>query len=145
MNGVKGPTSKDGKLTPKGAALKRWNCSALLQKVKEFSSRPPYYDPSQWPGSPEKERHELLKTGILSAGLAGGLALAGRGLRGTVGAAEKASIQRSTANRIVAARRNARVAGKPAPLNRPRPPKLPPKIATRQAMLPFRISPAIPI
>lgn len=111
MNGVKGPTSKDGKLTPKGAALKRWNCSALLQKVKEFSSRPPYYDPSQWPGSPEKERHELLKTGILSAGLAGGLALAGRGLRGTVGAAEKASIQRSTANRIVAARRNARVAG----------------------------------
>jgi hypothetical protein len=27
MSGVKGPTSKDGKLTPKGAALKRWNCS----------------------------------------------------------------------------------------------------------------------
>lgn len=26
MSGVKGPTSKDGKLTPKGAALKRWNC-----------------------------------------------------------------------------------------------------------------------
>jgi len=99
MSGVKGPTSKDGKLTPKGAALKRWNCSALLQKVKEFSQ------------TPEEERHELLKTGILSAGLAGGLALAGRGLRGTVGAAEKVAIQRSTANRIVAARRNARVAG----------------------------------
>jgi hypothetical protein len=27
MSGVKGPTSKDGKLTPKGAALKRWKCN----------------------------------------------------------------------------------------------------------------------
>ena len=26
MSGVKGPTSKDGKLTKKGAALKRWDC-----------------------------------------------------------------------------------------------------------------------
>ena len=26
MSGAKGPTSKGGKLTPKGAALKRWNC-----------------------------------------------------------------------------------------------------------------------
>jgi hypothetical protein len=26
MTGVKGPTSKGGKHTPKGAALKRWNC-----------------------------------------------------------------------------------------------------------------------
>ena len=26
MGGMKGPTSKKGKLTPKGAALKRWNC-----------------------------------------------------------------------------------------------------------------------
>lgn len=26
MKGNKGPTSKDGKLTPKGAALKRWKC-----------------------------------------------------------------------------------------------------------------------
>lgn len=26
VGGGKGPTSKDGKLTPKGAALKRWNC-----------------------------------------------------------------------------------------------------------------------
>lgn len=26
MSGVKGKTSKDGKLTPKGAALKRWDC-----------------------------------------------------------------------------------------------------------------------
>lgn len=26
MSGVEGPTSKDGKLTPKGAALKRWKC-----------------------------------------------------------------------------------------------------------------------
>jgi hypothetical protein len=26
MSGVKGPTSKEGKLTPKGAALKRWKC-----------------------------------------------------------------------------------------------------------------------
>ena len=26
MTRVKGPTSKKGKLTPKGAALKRWNC-----------------------------------------------------------------------------------------------------------------------
>jgi hypothetical protein len=27
MSGVPGPTSKNGKLTPKGAALKRWRCS----------------------------------------------------------------------------------------------------------------------
>jgi len=27
MGGVKGPTSKDGKLTRKGAALKRWKCN----------------------------------------------------------------------------------------------------------------------
>jgi hypothetical protein len=26
MSGVAGPTSKDGKLTPKGASLKRWRC-----------------------------------------------------------------------------------------------------------------------
>ena len=26
MSGVKGTTSKKGKLTPKGASLKRWNC-----------------------------------------------------------------------------------------------------------------------
>lgn len=26
MSGVPGPTSKNGKLTPKGAALKRWKC-----------------------------------------------------------------------------------------------------------------------
>jgi hypothetical protein len=26
MSGVPGPTSKDGKLTPKGASLKRWRC-----------------------------------------------------------------------------------------------------------------------
>ena len=32
MSGVKGPTSKGGKLTPKGAALKRWRCSKSLNK-----------------------------------------------------------------------------------------------------------------
>ena len=32
MSGVKGPTSKDGELTPKGAALKRWKCHKSLQK-----------------------------------------------------------------------------------------------------------------
>ena len=32
MSGVKGPTSKDGELTPKGAALKRWKCRKSLQK-----------------------------------------------------------------------------------------------------------------
>jgi GNAT superfamily N-acetyltransferase len=32
MAGVKGPTSKDGQLTPKGAALKRWKCRKSLQK-----------------------------------------------------------------------------------------------------------------
>lgn len=26
MSGVPGPTKEDGKLTPKGAALKRWRC-----------------------------------------------------------------------------------------------------------------------
>lgn len=29
MSGVKGPTHKDGQLTPKGAALKRWNCGSV--------------------------------------------------------------------------------------------------------------------
>jgi len=28
MSGVKGPTSEKGKLTPKGAALKRWKCGS---------------------------------------------------------------------------------------------------------------------
>lgn len=32
MSGVPGPTSKDGQLTPKGAALKRWKC--LRDKLK---------------------------------------------------------------------------------------------------------------
>lgn len=27
MAGVKGPTSKDGKLTPKGKSLQRWRCN----------------------------------------------------------------------------------------------------------------------
>ena len=99
MGGVPGPTSKDGKLTPKGAALKRWNCSALVRGIKLFSQ------------TPEEERHELLKTGILSTGLAAGLALGARGLRGTVGEAEKLAIKRSTASKIASARRNARVAG----------------------------------
>jgi hypothetical protein len=34
MGGMPGPTSKDGKLTPKGAALKRWNCSAKQQLIE---------------------------------------------------------------------------------------------------------------
>lgn len=46
MKGVKGPTSKDGKLTPKGAALKRWRCSKCedgvqkaLDHLKEMEKR----------------------------------------------------------------------------------------------------------
>jgi hypothetical protein len=35
MSGVKGPTSKDGKLTPRGAALKRWKCN----KTEDLSKR----------------------------------------------------------------------------------------------------------
>jgi hypothetical protein len=34
MSGMQGPTSKDGKLTPKGAALKRWNCSAKQELIE---------------------------------------------------------------------------------------------------------------
>ncbi len=34
MGGMQGPTSKDGKLTPKGAALKRWNCSAKEELIE---------------------------------------------------------------------------------------------------------------
>lgn len=34
MSGVKGPTSKDGKLTRKGAALKRWACSEKEEKFQ---------------------------------------------------------------------------------------------------------------
>lgn len=33
MSGVKGPTSKGGKLTPKGAALKRWKCSKSEEHI----------------------------------------------------------------------------------------------------------------
>lgn len=36
MKGVKGPTSKEGKLTPKGAALKRWKCSKSNPTPQEF-------------------------------------------------------------------------------------------------------------
>jgi hypothetical protein len=35
MSGVPGPTSEDGKLTPKGASLKRWKCNKSLEKSKE--------------------------------------------------------------------------------------------------------------
>lgn len=38
MGGMPGPTSKDGKLTPKGAALKRWNCAAN-QEIIEMNDR----------------------------------------------------------------------------------------------------------
>ncbi len=34
MGGMQGPTSKDGKLTPKGAALKRWNCEAEQRLIQ---------------------------------------------------------------------------------------------------------------
>lgn len=34
MGGMPGPTSKDGKLTPKGAALKRWNCEAEVGSIQ---------------------------------------------------------------------------------------------------------------
>jgi hypothetical protein len=37
MGGMPGPTSKDGKMTPKGAALKRWNCEAR-QARHEFNT-----------------------------------------------------------------------------------------------------------
>jgi hypothetical protein len=43
MSGVKGPTSKEGKLTPKGAALKRWKCSKSEElekaKLEHYSSK----------------------------------------------------------------------------------------------------------
>jgi hypothetical protein len=35
MKGVHGATSKDGELTPKGAALKRWNCHAHGGKIED--------------------------------------------------------------------------------------------------------------
>ena len=63
------------------------------------------------PQTPQEERHELLKTGLLSTGLATGLALGGVGLRGSVGSAERVAIKRQVANKIAAARRNARMAG----------------------------------
>ena len=34
MGGMQGPTSKGGELTPKGAALKRWNCSAEVSSIQ---------------------------------------------------------------------------------------------------------------
>ena len=34
MGGMQGPTSKEGQLTPKGAALKRWNCSAKEELIE---------------------------------------------------------------------------------------------------------------
>lgn len=44
MSGTSGPTSKDGKLTPKGAALKRWKCSKSeemnkSEKLKNFMTK----------------------------------------------------------------------------------------------------------
>lgn len=44
MSGVKGKTSEDGKLTPKGAALKRWKCSKSedmnkSEQLKQFMNK----------------------------------------------------------------------------------------------------------
>ena len=39
MRGVPGPTSKDSKLTPKGAALKRWRCSKSLNEFFKSYNR----------------------------------------------------------------------------------------------------------
>lgn len=44
MSGVKGPTSKDGKLTPKGAALKRWRCSKSIEEKDMKIRKPDFTD-----------------------------------------------------------------------------------------------------
>jgi hypothetical protein len=63
MKGVKGPTSEGGKLTPKGAALKRWNCHAYGGEIQaEHDSECEHYahggiydmkDGGHVPGMPE--------------------------------------------------------------------------------------------
>lgn len=63
MKGVKGPTSEGGKLTPKGAALKRWNCHAYGGEIQaEHDSECEHYahggiydmkDGGHVPGTPE--------------------------------------------------------------------------------------------
>jgi Domain of unknown function (DUF6321) len=67
MSGVSGPTSKDGKLTPKGAALKRWRCSKSMGILEDFQKSPglkqgsklgrEVYDETNWSG------HKQTRTG----------------------------------------------------------------------------------
>lgn len=76
MGGVSGPTSKGGELTPKGAALKRWNCSALPVGVVAFAT-------------PEERRGHPVATAAVTAGALGGIGLlTHRGLK-AVGSLQK--------------------------------------------------------
>lgn len=50
MSGVRGPTSKEGKLTPKGAALKRWRCSkSESDKIETDEVHPEYLNKNSVP------------------------------------------------------------------------------------------------
>ena len=71
MKGAKGPTSKDGKLTPKGAALQRWACSksdlgkSYNEIKKEEQNKPSLTGPKREPSEPMKR----LKPGISPEGM----------------------------------------------------------------------------
>ena len=71
MKGVKGPTSEGGKLTPKGAALKRWACSksdlgkSYNEIRKEESKAPTLNGPRKEPSEPMKR----LKPGVSPTGM----------------------------------------------------------------------------
>jgi hypothetical protein len=73
--------------------------TANLKSMKSFD----YY-----PEDAHAERREFLKTGILGAGLATGIAGAAYALRGNVGKAERANIIRNAVNRVVGAQKNAK-------------------------------------
>jgi hypothetical protein len=79
MGGMPGPTSKDGKLTPKGAALKRWNCEANGELI-EFNQR-------------KKESGALDGTGRAASAL--GIGVAANTVAGVAGLLSMASDRRA--------------------------------------------------
>ena len=107
------------KLGVKANGIKKWFADPLTRDrvgmaLKTFSDRTPYCDPRQFPGESaapvSSERRDLLKSGIIATGVAGGAGLAGLAMRGSVNKAQKADLLRDAVNKIVAARKGAKTA-----------------------------------
>jgi hypothetical protein len=89
--------------TPLGDIQKK-NFARLTRGLKGMKQFQSYHK------TPSEERGDFIKAGILSAGVAGGLGIAGLALRNSVGKIERAEIARNAVNRVVAAQRNSKAA-----------------------------------